>query len=575
MVNKIINKSKNFLLSPQTTILSAAAIIMIMIVASRVLGLVRQRALAHYFAPEELSLFFAAFRLPDLIFEVLVFGTFSSAFIPVFTRLASSDEKKAWHLASTIVNIGLLVFLIAGFVIFTFSYPLYKIFTPGFSVAEQIEVARLTRILFLAQGFFVVSYVVTGVLESSKRFLVPALSPIFYNIGIILGIVLFSERYGLSAPVFGVLFGSFLHLLIQIPMALKLGFRFRFSIDIDESVKKIGKLAAPRVIEVAFLQVSKMVELALASLVSVASYTFFTFGNTLQLLPVGLFGVSIAKAALPTLSSQAESGKLFKDTLFRTLHQMVFIMTPFAVVMIVLRIPIVRLVYGTEIFTWEATIQTGYVLSAFAAGIISQAVSALLARAFYALHDTRTPVTVSILCIILIIMLDLVFMKGLGLDVWGLAAAFSIGSIVQAIALYALIAKRVKFNLNRTALLPFVKYLFAAFSSGLVMYFILKVFDRSVWVKRLSFIVELDLLDKLNFESFVLDTRFTGNLLALTTVVTATGLIVYLGISYLLKTEELFTFINILKRVFIKRKIGPIPAKEPEQITPTAQDTSV
>src|SRR3972149_11241336 len=112
MVNKIINKSKNFLLSPQTTILSAAAIIMIMIIASRVLGLVRQRALAHYFAPEELSLFFAAFRLPDLIFEVLVFGTFSSAFIPVFTRLAGSDEKKAWKLASTIVNIGLIIFII-------------------------------------------------------------------------------------------------------------------------------------------------------------------------------------------------------------------------------------------------------------------------------------------------------------------------------------------------------------------------------------------------------------------------------------------------------------------------------
>src|SRR3989344_4043160 len=303
MFKKIIDQGKKILTDPQDSVLSAATIIMFMVVASRILGLVRQRVLAHYFVAEDLSLFFAAFRLPDLVFEVLVFGTFSSAFIPVFTRSLKEGNHKAWETAGIMVNLGLILFVIFSGILGLHAEFIYGILAPGYRVQDRDVIVELARILFAAQGFFVVSYVLTGVLESLRRFLVPALAPLFYNAGIILGTYFLAPKYGLTAPAIGVVIGAFAHFLIQLPLAKKLGFRFSFSLKLTDEVKKIGRLAAPRILETVALQISKVAELFFSSLVSTASYTYFTFGNTLQLLPVGLFGTSIAKAALPTLSS--------------------------------------------------------------------------------------------------------------------------------------------------------------------------------------------------------------------------------------------------------------------------------
>ncbi|KKQ86301.1 MAG: hypothetical protein UT10_C0030G0001, partial [Candidatus Woesebacteria bacterium GW2011_GWB1_38_8b] len=287
---KFFQKGQKLLTSPQNSVMSAAAVIMLMIVVSRILGLVRQRILAHFFVPTDLSLFFAAFRLPDLVFEVLVFGTFSSAFIPVFTRAIKDDEKKAWDTASYVVNIGILVFVVFGLLLGFGAPQMYGVLTPGFTAEDQAKIVSLTRVLFAAQGFFVVSYVLTGVLESLRRFLIPALAPLFYNLGIIVGTVFLSKQFGLNGPVYGVVLGAFAHFAIQLPLAYKMGFRFKNKILFTPEVRRIGKLALPRVIEVSFLQVSKMVELFFSSLISKAAYTYFTFGNSLQLLPVGIFG---------------------------------------------------------------------------------------------------------------------------------------------------------------------------------------------------------------------------------------------------------------------------------------------
>jgi len=574
MVNKIITKGKKIFSNPQSSILSAAMIIMLMIVASRILGLFRQRALAHFFTADELSLFFAAFRLPDLVFEVLVLGTFSSAFIPVFTKLVRKDEKTAWELASNIVNIGLLIFIVLALLVILFAKPLYSFFTPGFNDMERTEIVKLTKYLFLAQAFFVVSYVLTGVLEGMKRFLVPALAPLFYNIGIILGIVLFSSKLGLMAPVLGVLAGSFMHFLIQLPLAIKLGFRFNFGIKISSNIKKIGKLALPRVVEISFLQISKMVELFLASVISTASYTYYTFGNSLQLLPLGLFGTSIAKAALPTLAGQSDSKEEFGKTLWKSLCQMIFLISPIATILVVLRIPIVRLVYGTDIFTWEATVQTSLVVSAFALGVTFQAVVALLSRAFYALHDTKTPVKVSILMIFLIVSMDFIAVKGFHTNVWGLALSFSIASLLQAGTLFFLISKRINGGFRLKNFGPFLKVGVASMGSGLVMYIFLKFFDKSVWVKRLSFLTKIETLKYLPFEKFVLDTRYTMNLIILTLAVSISGLIVYLLISLLLKTKEVYSLFNLVKRIVVKGKVGGLSPEEKELVSPTPTDTN-
>ena len=573
MVNKILSKGKKFLTAPQTSVLSAATIIMFMVVASRILGLIRQRTLAHYFVPNELSLFFAAFRLPDLVFEVLVFGTFASAFIPVFTRTLKEGEEKAWRTAGIVVNIGLLIFVILSTLLSFSAHSAYAIFAPGFTGENRETIVGLARVLFAAQGFFVVSYVLTGVLESLRRFLIPALAPLFYNLGIILGTILLAPKLGLMAPAIGVVFGALAHFLLQLPLAMKLGFRFRLSLKLTSEVKRIGRLAAPRILETLFLQISKTAELFFSSLLSTASYTYFTFGNTLQLVPVGIFGTSIAKAALPTLAREADSPANFKKILLSALYDVCFLIMPVATILIVLRVPIVRLIYGTDIFSWEATVQTGYVVSAFALGVVFQAAAALLARSFYALHDTKTPVLVSISSILLVITFDYIFIRILGFEVWGLAFAYSLGSFVQATLLFYLINKKIGDGGFIKKLAPIFKSVSAALGSGLVMYLILKIFDRSVWIKRISFISKLDVTRDIDFEKFVLDTRYTLNLLILTLVVSLIGGLVYLGLSILFGSEQVWNFFNLVKRV-LGRKVSPIPKRETEPVAPTPGDST-
>jgi len=570
----IFKKGKKIFLTPQSSVLSAATIIMVMVVASRVLGLVRQRALAHFFTPNDLSLFFAAFRLPDLVFEVLVFGTFASAFIPVFTKALKKGNREAWEIAGTVTNIGALVFLVFAAIVIVFANNLYGVLAPGFSIEHRQQIVTLTRLLFAAQGFFVVSYVLTAVLESSRRFLVPALAPLLYNLGIIAGTLLLAPKLGLLAPAVGVVIGAASHFLIQLPLAIKLGFRFIPRIRITDEVKKIGKLALPRIIEVSFLQATKTVELFLASLISTASYTYFTFGVTLQLLPVGLFGTSIAKAALPTLSRQADTPALFRRTLFGALYQVSFLVLPIATALMVLRIPIVRLIFGTDIFSWEATVQTGMVVSAFAFGVFFQAASSLLARGFYALHDTKTPVVVSLGAIAINISADIILIRGLGVGVWGLAAAFSFGAFIQAILLFFLINKKIGDGIKLTTIAPIIKAAVSSLGAGAAMYFLLKVFDRSVWIKQLSFLGKIEGVRNVVFEKFVLDTRYTVNLIVLTTFVLAVGGMVYLTLSYMFKSRELAFFFDLIRKIVVGRRLQPIPAKEQEQVTPPPTDSS-
>jgi len=568
-MNNLIKKSKKVFVTPQSTILSAASLIMVMMLMSRVLGLVRQRVLLSFFSPTELALFFAAFRLPDLVFEVFALGALSSAFIPVFAKEYSADQKKAWDTAARVINVGLVIFVFFSLLFgFSANY-LYKYLAPGFSSEEATQIAYLARILFAAQGFFLVSYIMTGVLESLRHFLVPAFAPIFYNLGIIIGTIIFAPSLHLLAPVIGVVIGALIHFLIQFPFAYILGFRFSIKVVPNKSVKKVGTLALPRMFELVVLQFAKTVELYLASLISTASYTFYTLANSLQLLPVGLIGVSLAKAALPTFSSQSEDKEKFRQTFLSTLYQLYFLIAPMATMLIVLRIPIVRILFGTDRFNWESTVQTGLVLSAFAIGVPFQGISILVSRAFYAIHDTKTPVVVSILGTIIFVILGILGVKIMNLPTWSLSLAFSLSMVFQAVIQFVLLSKKLNGG-TIFAVKPIIKSSIASIVSGVFMFVFLKFFDRSVWVKQLSFITNIQTLKTLNFESFVLDTRYTFNLIVLTGITALLGLIVYFVVSFMLKSDEL----NILIKVIKTRSFKLPSKKETETITPTSSDTT-
>ena len=568
----LIAKGRKIINSQQNTVLSAASLIMVMIGISMVLGLVRQRVLASYFAPESLSLFFAAFRLPDAIFQILVFGTFSSAFIPVFTKTLKEGEAKAWHLAGKVVSIGLSIFILAVAVIGIFAPQIYGIIAPGYGIEANNQIAFLARILFAAQGFFVVSYVLTGVLESLRRFLVPALAPIFYNLGIILGTVLLTPRFGLVAPAIGVVIGAFAHFIIQFPLSRRLGFRFTLDIRPDEGVKKIGQLALPRVIDLAFDQIGKSTELFLSSIISQASYTYYTFANSLQLLPVTLFGTSLAKAVLPMLSRVDGDKKEFRRILLVAIYQAMFFTLPLAAALIALRIPVVRLIYGTKIFDWNSTIQTGTVLSVFAISVVFQTLMSILSRSFFALHDTKTPVKVSFIGLALLVAGDFILVKGFHFGVWALAASFAFSTLVESIILISLIDKRIGEIANLKFITHTLKIVVATLVSGGAMFFMLKIFDKSVWVKRLSFLGAVDATRTFPFEKFVLDTRYTGNVIILTLMTFIVGILIYILLCLLFRVDEVKYFLNLAKRIAVKKAMPQIPEKEEEPITPITEN---
>lgn len=515
---------------------------MVMIIASRILGLIRQRVLASYFTPDELSLFFAAFRLPDTLFEVLVFGTFSSAFIPVFTKALRNSKTEAWEIAGRIVSIGLLAFSFVAIILGFWSHQIYTVIAPGFSNEETTKIANLARILFLAQGFFVVSYVLTGVLESLRRFLVPALAPLFYNIGIILGTVFLTPKFDLMGPTIGVAVGAFAHFMIQYPLSRKLGFKFIWQLKPTPGVQKIGKLALPRVIDLAFDQIGKTTELFLSSLISSASYTYYIFANTLQLLPVTLFGTSLAKAVLPLLSREDDNPKEFRRILNLAIFQAIFFTLPFAISLMVLRIPVIRLVYGTKIFDWDATVQTGMVLSVYAIGIVFQTLMSILSRSFFALHDTKTPVKISFLGLSLLILGDFVLVKGFNLPVWALSASYSFSVLVEAIILLVMIHKRIGDVINKHFFVRLTKIFIPTLVSGTAMYFMIKFFDMK----------------------FFFDTRYAINLILLTSMTFLIGMGIYIGMSFLLKVEEL--------KMIMKKIVPNYNFNDPEPKTPTTSD---
>lgn len=576
MVETFLRRGKTILYGKQASILSAATVIMIMVAASRILGLVRQRVLVHFFSARELDSYFASFQLPDLIFEVIVLGAMSSAFIPTFAKsLAQKKDKEAWHLAGLILNVMLVLFLIISALIFTFAYPLYDNVASGFSPEQVAQTVLFTRILLLAQMFFAASYVFTAVLESNQRFLTPAIAPLFYNLGIILTTIFLAPSVGLLAPVIGAVIGSFLHLIIQLPLALHLGFRPVWSLNFkNPTLKKVGKLALPRIVELSAFQAKRLVDLFLASQV-LGGLTFFKLADSVSVLPISLFGLSIAKASLPQLSKQ-NSHDLdgFKTTFAASFRQILFFIVPASLFIAVLRVPIVRLAFGSPRFTWDDTLQTGYALSAFCVGIVAYALSLLVSRAFYALHDTTTPVKVSFLSISVNIVLGLVLVLVLKLPIWALALSYSVAGVLQFIVLFGFLVKKVggfsEFELEA----PFAKVLASASLAGSLMFVLLRILDRSAWDKKLSFLGQLGLALPTTFDRFVLDTRYTVNLIALTVLVGLIGLTVYLATTYFLGVREFQIFVKAIDRVpFFAplKKIFPSP-KTGDPISPEPDD---
>lgn len=519
------------LYSRQTSILSAATLIMATMVLTKFLGLVRDRLLAHVFSPDKIDIFWAAFRLPDLLFQIIILGALSVAFIPVFTEyLEGKSKEQAFDMARAILNIALIVFILVTIAIFFLAKPLTTaIIAPGFSTEKQLEVVDLTRVILLGEIILVFGAFFIGILQSFQRFIIPAMASVFYNLGIILGIIFLSKSLGIMGAAVGVVIGAILHAAVQLPLILSMGFKFSFPTKfLHPGVKEIIKLMSVRTLGLAAEQINETVGLALASLVSVGSVTYLTFAQHLQVVPIGLFGATLAQAALPVLSSERARGRLeeFKATLLTTLHQILFLALPATAILIVLRIPVVRLVFGASQFDWKATVLTGLTLAYLSIGLAAQAISLLLVRGFYALKDTKTPVAVSLIVVAINIALSIYFIIVSKLDVWAIGLSNSIAAIASAILLFWTLHFKIgKFNL-RMVLAPFLKMLMATVVMGVALYVPIKLLDQVIF-----------------------DTTRTVNLLILTGMSSIFALSVYVALVWFLDVEELKTYTELIKRI--------------------------
>jgi len=533
MVSRIVFHGKRLINSKQETILSAAAVIGFIYAISAFLGFIRNRILSGYFGDSsELGIFFAADAIPNLILSLIVSGSLSSAFIPVFTKKYKKDPKEAWNLTSSVLNISLVIFLIITIgVMFGADFISREIIARNSDLTDENFklLANLMRVMMISQIIFIFSSFFTSVLQSFNRFIVPALAPVMYNLGMIIFLLLFVKELGIYAPAYGMIFGVLLHMGIQIPMARSLGFRYFPNLDFkNKGVREIYRLMIPRTIGQAAQKFLGPLYTNLALFISASSNVILTFATDLQNLPVRLFGISIGQAALPLLTNAYEDGDIskFRILLIKTLRQIVFFVLPVSILLFVLRVPMVRLAFGAKKYSWEATVMTAYSVGFFSISLVAQALILILSKAFYALCDTKTPLKISLISIVINVIFALLFVRQMHLGVWSLALAYSIGSAVNFILLFIYLFKKI---------------------GGLDLYIFVKAVNRislATLITGIALYVPLKIMDELVF-----DTTRTLDLLLLTGTVSLIGFLTYIFFAHLMKIEELELVTSSIERI--------------------------
>lgn len=475
MIRRIIN---NNLLNekPTESVTAAAFIIALSGIVSRILGLFRDRILASEFgAGDTLDIYYASFRVPDLIYNLLILGALSAAFIPVFTGLFSSNKKEeAWKMASGVLNLAILVIAGVSLVLALFAPWIMKFLTPGFSDLKNESVVLFTRIMFLSPLLLGISAVFGGVLVSLKKFLVYSIAPILYNVGIIFGALFLVPWIGPAGLAWGVVLGAFLHMLIQYPSVKISGFHFSlgfFNCLKDGEVKRVAYLMVPRMLSVAVTQINLMVIMVFASTLRSGSLAIFNLANNIQSAPLGLFGISFAIAVFPSLSAYAAEQKRedFTKIFSKTFRQILFFIIPISIFILVLRAQIVRLVLGSGKFDWEDTILTFSVLGFLAMSLSAQSVIPLLTRSFYAFQNTKIPFYIALFSEAVNITLVLLLIDGYAIS--GLAIAFSVSSLANAVLLFHFLRRQAGPLDEKGIMTSALKVLLASLVAGLGVQF--------------------------------------------------------------------------------------------------------
>lgn len=458
---------------PIYSIGGAALIIAVAGVASRLLGFLRDRILAAQFgAGDTLDAYYAAFRIPDLLYSLLVLGALSAAFIPVFTELyVQKKEREAWELSGNVLHLLVFSLGVASLLAAIFMHPLTNILVPGFSPEKKALAEQFTRIMLLSPILLGISAVFGGVLVSLKRFVLYSIAPIFYNLGIIFGAVFLVGFMGPSGLAWGVVLGAFLHAAIQYIDLRASGFHYRFTLAgiwRNAAVRKVVTLMIPRSLGMAINQISFLVVTVFASTLMSGSLSVFTLANNIQSVPLGLFGIAFSLAVFPSLSALAakKSDEEFFALFATTFRRILFFVLPLSVIMIVLRAQIVRVILGSGQFDWHDTIATFGVLGILSASLFAQSLIPLLARAFFALQNTKTPLYIALVSEAFHIALVFFLMDRYQIN--GLAMAFSIATVINMLLLYVFLRRNFRSWNDSDIFSPSMKIVIASLAAGIM-----------------------------------------------------------------------------------------------------------
>ena len=527
-MKKIFNNTREFIFSKQKSIFSSAVLLSFMIILTSFSGFLRYRILASYFNKGELDIFFASFRIPDIIFEILITGAITSTFIPIYLKYKSNKKELSENISS-IIN---LIFILLTVFVVAVSLLLEKIIptlTPGYDLVKMEKIINLSRLLLLGQlPFFVLGNFLTGIGQANKTFFLSALAPIVYNLAIILTTIFFYPTLFLLAPIWGVVIGAFFLFVIQIPLFFNSDFSYQFILKRTRGLIEFIRMVIPRAFTVIVAQIDATIDLTLTTLLGSGAYTVFYLAQHLQLLPVSVIGIAFGQASLPYLTEMFQEKKIeeYKKIIQDSLLNLFYLTVPIAFFFIFARTPLVRLFFGGQKFDWEATVSTAVTLSYFSLSLPFHGCYYFLTRCFYSMHDSRTPFYIGVFSIFINTSLSLLSIFIFHLPVWSLALSFSVSMIVNSSLLFIIISARVKGLGLRLIFVEIGKMFFSAFLSAFISYFSMKFFD-----------------------GLIFDTTRTINVFLLLSVVALIHFSLYLFLSWLFNLKEIYLLTSLILKL--------------------------
>lgn len=530
----------------------AAILLGVFSLASQLIGLWRDRMLAHQIGPGQLlDVYYAAFRIPDFIYLSIASLASITVLMPfLIEHINGAGKESARKFFNDVLSGFFLLLTLVSIIVFFLMPRLAHMTAPGFTASQLDQLITASRLMLLSPIFMGLSNMLGTVTQLMRKFVVFSLSPIFYNLGIVFGIYFLYPRYGVYGLAGGVVIGALCHLLIQVPTIIKAGFTPKLVAKLEHStLRQVVSLSLPRTLGLSMNSIALLVILAMASRLSPGSISIFNFSLNLETVPVGIIGISYAVASFPLLAEAFASGdkEKWQKNILSAIKQIIFWSLPLSALFIVVRAQIVRVTLGSGAFSWNDTKLTAAAFALFTIGLIAQNMILVSVRAFYSAHNTKTPLIINAFCSIVIVALA-----------WGLLHAFN---AVPMFRYFIVSVMRVP-DIPGTAVLM----LPLAYSIGTVLNAWLHFIDlRKRYLTSTgnlartffeaisaSFAVGIFSYGSLNLFSHVFDLNTTLGIFFQGALACVIGTIAGFILLYTMKSESLFEFLGAVRKKFWK-----------------------